>query len=500
MKLFGASSAIIATFCQIPLLSEWLILFSEIIVWNDVRIVVFLFAGWWIETFVGVPHDLALCFLALWNRIDVGSWVLRHLNRFQRLILLLWIDQRRYRGSWRVLDVGFISKIRNSVVFISYLNSLRWPVSLIIVLILLISIGSVGLLKLIEHTVIFNKCQRIDLNSLLIVWGVQSDVRPQFWLMGRRFDHTGRSIENLNWFLCYWFLCMRSGLNIGLLASSQDCIDINSHFSPTSLRSNAFVDLLQSLTDLLILLIYFWKISVAFHFGLVTVPVTLKLRQTFDLAHLILWSILNRQTKSGFRHGVYYLCANVIPTVRRVDHMKEIGRAAVGQVALLVLKNVLLKIHLRVLKSKVRMRLRRRKVDLSRRPRLTRHLLHKRILIALLKTPFVKLIFGGMICVSMRIFGAELFATCPAHWFLSDSQHDVLIGHFLSQLTARDGASEIVIRALLFVTHVVVIATVCVRKQFFTATNICTFYCRWHLIHVLLSLSRSHPLIAGRCI
>ena len=79
---------------------------------------------------------------------------------------------------------------------------------------------------------------------------------------------------------------------------------------------------MESFAEVIILLIYFWKISVAIDLCLMTEALSLQLGQTVYLAYLVFWSVLYRQAECCFRHCVNYLRLYVVATIGPMHHLK----------------------------------------------------------------------------------------------------------------------------------------------------------------------------------
>ena len=76
-------------------------------------------------------------------------------------------------------------------------------------------------------------------------------------------------------------------------ATSENRTHVYSHLRTACLRCYILINLIQSLANVVVLLIYFWKISIALDFGLMAVAIALQFWQTLDLADLIPRSVLD---------------------------------------------------------------------------------------------------------------------------------------------------------------------------------------------------------------
>ena len=144
---------------------------------------------------------------------------------------------------------------------------------------------------------------------------------------------------------------------------------------------------------------------------------------------------------------------------------------------------------------KIRLRFRGRKIELGRRSRLARYLLHECTLCALLVRLSIQRVFNvyvGWKCSS--VFRAKFFTALSAHGLISQSHHYISIVYVLFQLTCGDGTAQI--RTLLLITLIIVItAGGGDGKGLWSDTNIPTINSGLILIYVLFFLSSCYSTV-----
>jgi hypothetical protein len=121
---------------------------------------------------------------------------------------------------------------------------------------------------------------------------------------------------------------------------------------------------MEPITKIVVLLIYFWKISIAFYFRLIAKALALQFWQALDLTYLVLRSVLDGQAESCLRHRVNNLCMTIVTTISWIHNLKYVRSAAVCQVTLITIEIMFIHSVMSVWKSKIRVRLRGHEIDL----------------------------------------------------------------------------------------------------------------------------------------
>ena len=315
----------VAAFGQVLLLSLSETWIAKVVARQDVWDVWAFFVRGRIKTLICMPKCRHLSFLSLRYCIDVSSRILGHFDWFEGVSVFLCIDHYwDGRRRW-VLIVLFFSLI-SSLILVSDMNSICWLVLLVPVLCRSIPLGRIRFSELVEYMVIFDQCQWVHLNALLIIRSIQSVVRPYPWRVGTLLRNGTGCIENLNWFLRDGFLRLTPRWQISLLfsAAAENRTHVNSHLRSACLRCYVLINLMQSLAKVVVLLIYFWKITIALDSGLMAVALALQFWQTLDLAHLVLRSVLDGQAEGCLRHRVDYLVGHIISAINRMHYVKYV--------------------------------------------------------------------------------------------------------------------------------------------------------------------------------